>query len=79
MEILHRMAVDLISRGEVKLNLSTDTVRYLENRCFEALARIREILADDSLDDPECFQRIEKIVHELENIGIDCGPRHDFG
>ena len=79
MEILHRMAVDLISRGEVKLNLSTDTVRYLENRCFEALARIREILADDSLDDPECFQRIEKIVCELENIGVDCGSRHDFG
>ena len=79
MEILHRMAVDLISRGEVKLNLSTDTVRYLENRCFEVLGRIREILADDSLDDPECFQRIEKIVCELENIGVDCGSRHDFG
>ena len=79
MEILHRMAVDLIRRGEVKLTLSPDTVSYLENRSFEVLGRIREILADDELDDPECFQRIEKIVHELENIGIDCGPRHDFG
>ena len=79
MEILQRMTADMISRGEVQLTLSPDTVRYLENRCFEVLGRIREILADDSLDDPECFQRIEKIVHELENIGIDCGPRHDFG
>ena len=79
MEILQRMIADMISRGEVKLTLSTDTVRYLENRCFEVLGRIREILADDSLDDPECFQRIEKIVCELENIGVDCGSRHDFG
>ena len=79
MEILQRMTADMISRGEVKLTLSPDTVRYLENRCFEVLARIREILADDSLDDPECFQRIEKIVCELENIGVDCGSRHDFG
>ena len=79
MEILQRIIADMISRGEVKLTLPPDTVRYLENCCFEVLGRIREILADDSLDDPECFQRIEKIVHELENIGIDCGPRHDFG
>ena len=79
MEILQRMAADMISRGEVKLTLPPDTVRYLENCCFEILGRIREILADDSLDDPECFQRIEKIVCELESIGVDCGTRHDFG
>ena len=79
MEILQRMTADMISRGEVQLTLSPDMVRYLENRCFEVLGRIREILADDTLDDPECFQRIEQIVCELENIGVDCGSRHDFG
>ena len=79
MEILQRMIADMISRGEVKLTLSPGMVRYLENRCFEVLGRIREILTDDTLDDPECFQRIEKIVCELESIGVDCGPRHDFG
>ena len=44
-----------------------------------ALWKIREILADDTLEDPECFQRIEAIVSLLEDMGISCGGRHDFG
>ena len=52
---------------------------YAEKRCFVLLEQIRQILADDTLDDPECFQRIEAIVSLLESNGIDCGTRHDFG
>ena len=44
-----------------------------------ALLKIWDILADDSMDDPECFQRIEAIVHLMEDLGIPCGGRHDFG
>lgn len=44
-----------------------------------ALLRIRDILADDTLSDETCFQRIEAIVTLLEDLGISCGPRHDFG
>ena len=44
-----------------------------------ALLRIRDILADDTLSDESCFQRIEAIVSLLEDLGIDCGGRHDFG
>ncbi len=44
-----------------------------------ALWKIREILADDSLDDPACFQKIEAIVSVLEDLGISSGGRHDFG
>ena len=79
MEILQRMVANMISRGEVTVTLSSNTVKYLDNRCFEVFERIRKIVADDELDDPECFQRIEQIVCELENIGVDCGSRHDFG
>ena len=43
------------------------------------LLKIWDILADDSMDDPECFQRIEAIVHLMEDLGIPCGGRHDFG
>ena len=79
MEILQRMVANMISRGETTVILSADMTKHLENRCFEVLERIRKIVADDELDDPECFQRIEQIVCELENIGVDCGSRHDFG
>lgn len=44
-----------------------------------ALLRIRDILADDSLSDAECFTRIEAIVALLEDLGVSCGGRHDFG
>lgn len=43
-----------------------------------ALLKIRDILADDTLSDENCFHRIETIVCLLEDLGIDCGARHDF-
>ena len=43
-----------------------------------ALRQIRDILADGTLSDENCFQRIEAIVRLLEDLGIDCGARHDF-
>ena len=44
-----------------------------------ALRSIQEILGDDTLDDPKCFHRIEAIVSLLEDMGLSCGGRHDFG
>ena len=79
MQVLQRMVADMLGRGEVTLSLSQETMDFVEKRCFVLLERIRQILADDTLDDPECFQRIEEIVSLLESNGIDCGPRHDFG
>lgn len=43
-----------------------------------ALLRIRDILADSTFSDESCFHRIEAIVRLLEDLGIDCGDRHDF-
>ena len=44
-----------------------------------ALLKIGDMWADDTLDGPACFQRIEAIVSLLEDLGIRCGGRHDFG
>jgi len=79
MELLQRMTADMLRRGELTLTVTPETIQCLENRCAAVLERIRRIVADDSLDDPECFRRIEQIVCELESNGIDCGTRHDFG
>lgn len=46
---------------------------------YRALEKIRAILADDTLSDAACFQRIEAIVCVLEDLGSDGGGRHDFG
>ena len=69
----------MLSRGEVVLTLSEEAAEHLESKAIETLGRIRSILADDGMDDLQCFRRIEAIVCELESIGIDCGARHDFG
>ena len=61
------------------LLLQTEEKPSLEGMMDEnarALARIRDILADNALDD---FQCVEKIVLVLEELGVDCGDRHDFG
>lgn len=44
-----------------------------------ALLRIRDILADETLSDETCFAKIEAVVSLLEELGIRCGGRHDFG
>lgn len=45
-------------------------------KTFQALAAIRAILDDDTLDD---FMCVEKIVQVFEWLGSGGGSRHDFG
>ena len=50
-----------------------------EMKCCRALQKIKAVVENDSLDDPECFMKIEEIVRALEEIGSNGGNRHDFG
>ena len=51
----------------------------VEIKSYAALCKIKSIIEDDTLDDPECFKKIEEIVSTLEFLGSDGGGRHDFG
>ena len=46
---------------------------------YQALAEIKAVLEDDTMDDPECFERIEKIVCIFEKLANGVEYRHDFG
>lgn len=48
-----------------------------ESNAMRILNEIQEALDDDTLDDPECFKRIEAILTVLENHGIT-SLRHDW-
>lgn len=41
----------------------------VHDRCYQALHKIREILADPPLSDSDCFAHIEAIVCTLEELG----------
>lgn len=56
---------ELIARNQIELVLGSDAawkmIRELaEERCFQALREIRNVLDDSGLTDPECFAEIEK-------------------
>ena len=79
MDILMRVLADMLEKGEIKLEIDSEVIAEIEKECMEVLGRIRAILADDTMEDPECFERIEQIVCAMESIGLSCGSRHDYG
>lgn len=59
-------------------NLQMNAKEIIELQCYQTLQKIQHILQDNRIDDEECFIRIEEIVCALEDIGINCGNRHNF-
>jgi len=42
-----------------RMNFDIDAASFISNTCYLTLQKIKAIIENDSLDDPECFQRIE--------------------
>lgn len=82
MDFFKAILISALKEGELEVTSpwSDETfVRVCEGKCYQMLSDIRDIIADDSVDDPECFLRIESIVSLFEREGISAGNRHDFG
>lgn len=60
-------------------DLQLNAAEILQLQCYQALRRIKAIIQDDTLEDAECFTRIEEIICALEEIGSSGGVRHDLG
>ena len=77
-EILRHMLAD----GKIQVSFpeltNSDVTKIVELECYRALRKIKAILEDDSLEDSECFYRIEEIVCVFEKLVPGCGNRHDF-
>ncbi|MBR6728141.1 MAG: hypothetical protein IKM08_08090 [Clostridia bacterium] len=82
MQLYKEILCELLSKETVTVSFSglkASANELVEMTCYQALKRIRSILADSSLSDSECFVKIEEIVCLLEELGSDGGSRHDFG
>ena len=81
MKLYKDILTEILSREEVQIsfpNLNIDAGKIVEMECYKALHRIREILDDHTLEDSECFNKIEEIVNVFEEMGSSGGCRHDF-
>ena len=47
--------------------------------CYRTLKKIKAVIEDNTLDDPECFERIEEIMQIFEELCGKIPHRHDFG
>lgn len=82
MTLYQEILAHALSKGEVRITFpgnESDLCQIVENKAYQTLQKIKDVLSDDSLDDPECFMRIEEIVCAFESLGSDGGSRHDFG
>ena len=82
MELFKEIFVQALISGDVEVvfkGRDSTVTEVIEGQCYQALEKIKAIIQDDNLDDPECFQKIEAIVCTLEEIGSNGGSRHDFG
>lgn len=60
-------------------NLKISAAEIVQKECYRVLNKIKAVIEDDSLEDRECFMRIEKIICAFEEAGSSGGSRHDFG
>ena len=60
-------------------DLHLNAAAIVEMQCYQTLCQIKAIIQDETLEDAECFMKIEQIICALEGIGANGGTRHDFG
>ena len=82
MDLYKQILAALLEKEEAQILFSTlniDITKVLELECYKTLQKIKAILQDDSLNDKECFMKIEEIICVFEGLGASGGNRHDFG
>lgn len=63
MELYKEILVKILQQQQLQItfpNVNIDVNEIMENECYQALQKIKEIIQDDTLEDVECFMKIEK-------------------
>ena len=82
MELFKEIMIQVQMNEDIQISfpdLQMNMTQIIDAKCYQALKRIKAIIEDDSLEDIECFMKIEEIVCTLEELGSSGGSRHDFG
>lgn len=82
MDLYQEILISVLSKEKMQIifpNLEINAKEIIEMESYKALQKIKEIIQDSSLDDKECFMKIEEIVCIFEALGGSVSNRHDFG
>ena len=82
MELYKEILAHALMNGHVHISFQgqePDIAKIVNTACYQALSIFKAIIEDDSLEDKDCFMRIEEIICVFEELGCACGTRHDFG
>ncbi len=82
MDLYKEILIKLLEKESVEVrfeNFNINMADIVECASYQALQKIKTIIEDESLEDSECFMRIEEIVCVFESLGSSGGNRHDFG
>ena len=82
MELYRQILIRALENEKIEVTLPDMKVtpeELVEMKCYAALREIKRVIDDESLDDRDCFQKIEEIIQILEKAGSGGGVRHDFG
>ena len=80
MDLYKEILIKILEKENIEIyfpNLINTPVEIVESECYKALKK-KILLKMDTLEDKECFMRIEGIVNLFEEMGSGCGTRHDF-
>ena len=81
MDLYKELLIHILADSRVEVtfpDLQLDAAQLVEAASYRALQQIKAVIDDDSLEDTECFMKIESIVRALEDIGSNGGARHDY-
>lgn len=80
MKLFKDILAQVLSKQDLQITINDwnmqELLQTLNFTMLGALEQILLSLQDDELSDFEC---IEEIVEIFEDLGSDCGNRHDFG
>ena len=82
MDLYKEILAAVLEKENIEISfpsLKMNAKEIMEPECYKALQKIKAVIEDDSLEDEECFIKIEEIVRLFEALGSDGGIRHDFG
>ena len=81
LDLYKEILVKILEKHDIKITFCDFNINEresIESVSYKMLQKIKTIIEDDSLCDKECFKKIEEIICVFEELGSNCGNRHDF-